>query len=162
MYYFEDYSNQIFTGSYNCFPTTKIPMYKPCPPPVKPPVTPPVTPPVLPTCGSNIINITCGGNGGENKSSCCSKNSIITGPCITDSEIIYGSYKYILDKLPGLITVYKLDYNGCIINESKVIIFHTLGRLNRIYINNGKIIVEDSNSIEHIAIINSTTGELSF
>lgn len=79
-----------------------------------------------------------------------------------DNEVIFGNYKYVLDCLPNSIFKFCLDCDCCPISDSKETITHNLGRLIRIYVSGGNIIVEDSNSVEHIAIIDSYTGNLTF
>jgi hypothetical protein len=125
------------------------------------------------SCGSNIININCGGTTSQESTnskpcSCKSAPTPVVNPgcppnyCQVKNETILGNYKYVLDKLPGIIIKYTLDECKNVIQDSRENMYHSLGSLKRIYVNAGKIVVEDSLSSEHIASISSTTGSLTF
>lgn len=128
----------------SCFPKSSVTMYHTgCSPQ-----------PCQPSCG-------CSSGGCHKKSSCEPKLSI-TSACNKDKEVVYGCYKYILDKLPGIIVKYKVDNCCNIIPDSRTNVYHSLGVLVRIYINAGNIVVEDSFSIEHVATVDVATGNLTF
>lgn len=148
----------------NCFgfPKCEIPLYKPCVDPCGNPCES-STAKSSNTSAQNVINISCSGNGATTGTSTdCVTPCSPTINCVKDTELIFGCYKYILDKLPGIITKYKLDSNKNIIEATREIIYHNLGILVRIYLNSGSIIVEDSFSVEHTATVDPLTGNLTF
>jgi hypothetical protein len=142
----------------------------------------PCNPP--PNSGGNVINITCGGSCDNNGGSPCnpgvpcgseSPSTPVTCPkpqiskkylcptiCGTQSEVTLGCYHYIIEQLPGFIYKYQLDTCGNVLQDTRVIITHNFGILKRISVNLGKIVVEDSYSVEHIAIVDTATGNLTF
>lgn len=155
VYYIDDYYRRAFYMEPTCFPVTEFTKYTKTQDDCNPCV--PVT------CSSNnsscpnqVFNINCNTN--EKLASSCSP----TSKCVCDTEVIFGCYKYVLDKLPGIIFKFKLDCKGCVDYGSKETINHSLGRLIRIYVSNGNLIVEDSYSIEHTATVDTSNGNLSF
>lgn len=153
-----------------CFPSSTIMKYFPCqggsscnsnkyelhkPPPCE-------EPPVKPHGrDKQTINFNCGQ---QKSSSCCPKprKKSCIDYCIRKKEVILGLYKYEIDKLAGIINKYRIDECREPIEETREMIYHSFGTLNNIYINSGKIIVEDSYSVEHIANIDINTGNLIF
>ena len=110
----------------------------------------------------NVINFNCGQQSSSSNKCCSSKKYSCKDYCIKNNEVILGSYKYEIDKISGIINKYNIDKCRNPIEETREIIYHSLGYLNKIYINSGKIIVEDSYSTEHIANIDANTGILNF
>lgn len=150
------------------FPSSTVLKYFPCQGgalcnKTKPPCDPPLDPPKKDAKPKCMINVNCGQQ--QASSSCCPpkhKKKSCIDYCIRNKEVILGRYKYEIDKLSGIINKYEID--GCreIIEETREIMYHSLGTLNKIYINAGKIIVEDSYSVEHTATIDVNTGILNF
>lgn len=128
--------------------------------------TPCSTPNVPPTSGANVINITCGGSCSPCNGKPCNNSQPKQPPCTNIcgalSEVSLGLYHYVIEQLPGFIYKYQLDACGNILQDTRVTITHNFGILKKISVNAGKIVVEDSYSIEHIAIVNTTTGDLTF
>lgn len=121
------------------------------------------------TSAQNVINITCGSGTAPcdpkapcNNESKPPRSSICPTICGKQTEVSFGCFKYIIDQLPGLIYKYQLDNCGQIIEDSRIIITHTFGILKKISVNAGRIVVEDSYSIEHTAIVDPVTGMLTF
>lgn len=164
----EYYSIALGCGNMS-LPTYQIPIYNPTPCPPKPncgcgPHVP------ISSSGSaqNIINVNCGNGAppcGPASASPCTKPAtrpICPNICGNQSEVTLGCFRYVLDQLPGFIFKYQIDTCGNIIEDSRVIISHNFGVLKKISVNMGKIVVEDSYSVEHIANVDPVTGMLSF
>lgn len=174
----ECYSSYLLEGSI-CLPKYNIPMYTPvaksgCGTPCGTPCgtlcgTPCGCGSSTPTssCGSsgngqNVINITCGGSAPSPCTPTPTTPCIPKPGCHSQTEVSLNGFRYILDILPGFIYKYRLDTSGNIIEESREVITHNFGILKKISVNAGKIVVEDSYSIEHVALVNSVTGMLTF
>lgn len=174
LWYIREYYSLALQQGSLFLPSYKIPMYNPTSCPSKPQCGcgssgsfPPCNDsPTNPNGSQNIINIACGSS-----TPCAPKQTPCTKPitkplcpnvCGNQNEVTLGCFRYILDQLPGFIYKYQIDISGNIIEDTRVIVSHTFGILKKISINAGKIVVEDSYSVEHIATVDPVTGMLSF
>lgn len=149
----QDYYISFFRCAGFKLPTYEIPMFKPGCGGVK-------NPPPCNTCSSsgNVININCGGSNEIKKCDSPPREKDCTYVCGKFNEAVVGIYRYVLDVIPGVIYRYKIDCEM----ETKTTITHPYGVIKQIENRDGKLVLQDSYSQEHVLMVDSTNGNIIF